>query len=106
MWGAAAKKSTKSLARLEGFEPPTLGLEGRCSIQLSYRRVLVFCGASERDASFSGQDVPENATTNIRAIFSSRTPCRPVGFAPVRGSIQQAGGQTGCCGRWGLGQST
>ncbi len=26
------------LARLEGVEPPTLGLEVRCSIQLSYRR--------------------------------------------------------------------
>jgi hypothetical protein len=27
-----------SLARLEGLEPPTHGLEGRCSIHLSYRR--------------------------------------------------------------------
>ena len=28
------------LARLEGLEPPAHGLEGRCSIQLSYRRML------------------------------------------------------------------
>ncbi len=27
-----------SLARLEGFEPTTLGSEDRCSIPLSYRR--------------------------------------------------------------------
>ena len=27
-----------SFARLEGLEPPTHGLEGRCSIHLSYRR--------------------------------------------------------------------
>ena len=28
------------LVRQEGLEPPPLGLEGRCSIQLSYCRVL------------------------------------------------------------------
>lgn len=27
------------LARLAGLEPATLGLEGRCSIQMSYRRM-------------------------------------------------------------------
>ena len=27
-------------ARLEGFEPPTVGLEGHCSIRLSYRRFV------------------------------------------------------------------
>ena len=28
------------MARLAGLEPATLGLEGRCSIQLSYRRIV------------------------------------------------------------------
>ncbi len=28
----------RTMARLEGIEPPTDGLEIRCSIQLSYRR--------------------------------------------------------------------
>ena len=29
-----------ALARWEGLEPPTLCLEGRCSIQLSYQRIF------------------------------------------------------------------
>ena len=29
-------------ACLKGFEPPTHGLEGRCSIQLSYRLIFLF----------------------------------------------------------------
>ena len=28
------------MARLAGFEPATVGLEDRCSIQLSYRRLV------------------------------------------------------------------
>ena len=31
----------QTMARLEGLEPPTRGLEGRCSIHLSYRRVAL-----------------------------------------------------------------
>ena len=37
------------MARLAGFEPATLGLEGRCSIQMSYRRFVLFgSGNNER----------------------------------------------------------
>ena len=38
----AAPQLRERLARPEGFEPPTLGLEGRCSIQLSYGRVTPY----------------------------------------------------------------
>ena len=37
-WPLAAPCQPPTLARLEGFEPPTRGLGGRCSVQLSYRR--------------------------------------------------------------------
>ncbi len=42
----------KGLARLAGFEPATYGLEVRCSIQLSYRRV-VFSQTVERELLLS-----------------------------------------------------
>ncbi|CEP67090.1 Uncharacterized [Moorella glycerini] len=36
------------LARLAGFEPAARGLEGRCSIQLSYRRLIPGAGDGNR----------------------------------------------------------
>ncbi len=35
------------MVRLGGLEPPTRGLEGRCSILLSYRRSFVFSRLAE-----------------------------------------------------------
>ena len=42
------------MVRLAGFEPTTLCLEGRCSIQLSYRRDYF----DERLAEFKTPEIP------------------------------------------------
>ena len=39
--GALTNCAIPTTACLKGFEPPTHGLEGRCSIQLSYRLILI-----------------------------------------------------------------
>ena len=39
--GALPTELRSPYARLAGLEPATLGLEGRCSIQLSYKRIVV-----------------------------------------------------------------
>ncbi len=46
------------MVRLAGIEPATLGLEGRCSIRLSYRRVLRLSLLRARGATSAGTAVP------------------------------------------------
>ena len=44
-----AEASETQRARPEGFEPPTLCFEGRCSIQLSYGRRITSLSKVPRD---------------------------------------------------------
>src|SRR2546425_2650670 len=48
------------MVRLAGVEPATLGLEVRCSIQLSYRRVLEFSRVTARASSAEGVSYARN----------------------------------------------
>src|SRR5882757_11560410 len=59
------------MARSERFELPTLGIEIRCSIQLSYERV----GGRLSDLAGEGQQ-PRCAPANgMRATLAGRLPC-------------------------------
>jgi hypothetical protein len=74
-------------ARLGGLEPPTDGLEGRCSIQLSYRRsgprparlskISAFSTAHDgRRVGVRGFEPPTTSTQNWRATRLRYTPVR------------------------------
>ena len=51
------------MARLEGIEPPTHGLEIRCSILLSYRRRTIPPGSAIRNPGCCLSDPPGGCPT-------------------------------------------
>ncbi len=62
--------------RLEGFEPPTVGLEIRCSILLSYRRIWKEYKPAGRCLS---TDNPTRVSTFRISIYSSKRVGREFG---------------------------
>ena len=57
------------MARLKGFEPLTPGLEGRCSIRLSYRRISL-----EKTPLFTFYaTIPQAADKSVSLLHPSKT---------------------------------
>ena len=72
------------MVRLAGVEPATLGLEVRCSIQLSYRRVLEFSRVTARASSAEGSVMPEIMPVSFRA-----TSWRAAGLTMLRTTVRR-----------------
>ena len=71
-WCSTIEPHLQNQVSLKGFEPPTLGLEGRCSIQLSYRLIyFVF----RKQIGVTGF---EPATPWSQTRYSSQTEPHPV----------------------------
>ena len=63
----------RRLVRLKGFEPLTLGLEGRCSIQLSYRHTIYVCqfGAGDGNRTHAASLEGWNSTIELHPHVNS-----------------------------------
>src|ERR1700754_1647909 len=80
----AARGDKKRLVRQEGLEPPPLGLEGRCSIQLSYCRHERPVMLHQCTAHFTcDRTRPEEFSTNHPDEPINPRRCSPIGGEPA-----------------------
>ena len=66
------QRAVRHMARLEGIEPTTYGLEIRCSIQLSYRRNTETAPGSRGRVRVAGQPSAETTAAQNRCGDRSR----------------------------------
>jgi hypothetical protein len=80
------------LARQEGLEPPTLGLEGRCSIQLSY------CRVGMREANYGpredGAGLYRDRRTRSHPAPTSHARANTTPVRPAAGATQTSQGRS------------
>ena len=69
------------VARLEGIEPPTHGLEGRCSIRLSYRRAYLTVARPSRRSGGRADRAGWEGWSG-RADLNGRPPAPKAGALP------------------------
>ena len=68
IWRANQLRYTHHKTSLEGFEPPTHGLEGRCSIQLSYRLKERVMGIEPTYPAWKAGVLPLNYTRRMIGV--------------------------------------
>ncbi len=77
------------MARVEGFEPPAPGLEGLCSIQLSYTRQVLMAPPNQAGRCKVLKFRFRNNLNRLKATFLQKTgPKRTIEYSSLKSNFR------------------